>query len=304
MAVDGRGKLARLCTIICRLLPRRPGPERAEQALKRAYENTILILSLANILILLAFAVVIVGGPAAETIRRTLLCEEHLSLEIMAFILVLVPAYIANGAPNFCVKKVGGEKRLRRLCRGPWLFRRERVTPIAPDLLGANKTVEGLVIGVLAGMIGGLAALLLFVAADRLLGTGFLSILEGVASGMSGPVAALLVSGCALLVGFYAGLLTMIGDMAGSCIKRKCLRIPPGQPAPILDQVDFYIPQLLVLFWVYLLLAASTGVPDLSLAHALRDVLSIYIFGLILTFNFHIASNCIFKRGRVEEPCL
>jgi len=303
MAVGGRGVLARLCNILCRVLPWGPAPRERELALKRAYESTILILSLINIIVVLGFAILAVGGPAAEAIRRVLVCEEHLSLEIMVLVLVLVPAYIANGAPNYCVEKVGGEKKLRRLCRAPWLFRRERVTPIAPELLGANKTVEGLVIGVIAGMIGGLVAVILLAAIDALHGIGFLEILSSAASRL-GATAALLTAGCALLVGFYAGLFTMIGDMVGSCIKRKCLRVPPGHPAPVLDQVDFYVPQFIVFLWVYLLLAGYAGLEDVSLLHALRDVLSAYLFGLLLTFNLHIASNCIFKRKRVGDPCL
>jgi len=303
MAVGGRGVLARLCNILCRLLPWGPAPLEKELSLKRAYETTILILSLLNIIVILGFALLAVGGPGAETIRDALVCEEHLGLEIMVFVLALTPAYIANGAPNYCVEKVGGEKRLRRPCRALLLFRRERVTPVAPDLLGANKTVEGLIIGVIAGMAGGLVALLLLAVIDSIAGIGFLALLENLASRLGAPRAALLVAGCALLAGFYAGLLAMIGDMAGSCLKRKCLRVPPGQPAPVLDQVDFYVPQLIVFLWLYLLLAGQAGL-EVSLPHALRDVFAAYLFGLLLTFNFHIASNCIFKRKRVGDPCL
>ncbi len=76
-------------------------------------------------------------------------------------------------------------------------------------VLGDGKTWEGLIAGLAAGTIAGITAW-------RMLGE---------------PLG--------LLHAFTLSLGALLGDIAGSFIKRR-LSLPRGAPAPVLDQLDFY----------------------------------------------------------------
>jgi CDP-2,3-bis-(O-geranylgeranyl)-sn-glycerol synthase len=60
---------------------------------------------------------------------------------------------------------------------------------------------------------------------------------------LQGIIAGDIISG--ILLGFSLGLGALLGDAAGSFIKRR-LNIGRGRPAPILDQLDFVVGALLL----------------------------------------------------------
>lgn len=80
--------------------------------------------------------------------------------------------------------------------------------PNGARLLGETKSWEGLAIGIAIGTAVGFA--------------------------LAAPVR-----------GFILSLGALLGDLAGSFIKRR-LSIPPGQPLPLLDQLDFLAGSLLL----------------------------------------------------------
>ncbi len=87
--------------------------------------------------------------------------------------------------------------------------------PVSERLMGRNKTFRGLYSGIVGGMIGGV-------------------LLCWFGVGWFGSQ-----SYCfAVTVGGFMGLGAILGDMAGSCLKRR-LRIRPGRPFVPLDQIDF-----------------------------------------------------------------
>jgi len=84
-------------------------------------------------------------------------------------------------------------------------------------LLGDGKTWEGLIVGLTAGTITGL--ILALIMRESIL----------------------------IEIGILASLGAMIGDIIASFIKRR-LRLERGEPAPILDQLNFYIGAVIVLY--------------------------------------------------------
>jgi len=80
-------------------------------------------------------------------------------------------------------------------------------------ILGAHKTVRGLFAGIIAGSVIGLA---------------------------ESPFDSRL-----LLGGFMIALGTVLGDLLGAFLKRR-IRIKPGSPLPIVDQLDFVFGGLLL----------------------------------------------------------
>ena len=77
-------------------------------------------------------------------------------------------------------------------------------------IFGAHKTVRGVFAGIIAGTIIGLAESLL------------------------------LQDFGLLLVAFMISLGAVLGDLAGAFVKRR-LRVEPGKPFPVLDQLDFVL---------------------------------------------------------------
>ncbi len=80
-------------------------------------------------------------------------------------------------------------------------------------ILGAHKTVRGLFAGIIAGSVIGLA---------------------------ESPVDSRL-----LLGGIMIAMGTVLGDLVGAFLKRR-IRIKPGSPLPIVDQLDFVLGGLLL----------------------------------------------------------
>jgi len=115
-------------------------------------------------------------------------------------------------------------------------------------ILGKNKTWEGF----LAGLVGACVA------------GSVISVIE------RSPSMALLALG--------AGLSALLGDILGAFIKRR-LGIPPGAPAPLLDQLDFFAAATL---YYYLL-----GVSDV-----VSKPIYVLITAMIVVF-LHVTSNLL-----------
>ena len=131
-------------------------------------------------------------------------------LDQIAYLLYLViPAMVANASPVALSRIIGKGHPIDMGAR----------LPDGRRILGDGKTFEGLLAGVAAGALTGL---LLGAAAGRPL--------DG------------------LRAGAVSGLGAMLGDMAGSFVKRR-LGLERGAPAPLLDQLDFYFGSL-ALLWI------------------------------------------------------
>lgn len=115
---------------------------------------------------------------------------------ILYMIYYLLPAMVANAAPVF-VSRGHPIDRGRSLRDGNRVF-------------GDGKTVEGFLVGLLAGTAISLV--------EHLFGAGLHQLLIGV------------------MLSFGA----LLGDLVGAFIKRR-LGIPRGHPAPLLDQLDFVL---------------------------------------------------------------
>ena len=156
----------------------------------------------------------------------------------------VLPAYFANGAP---VVFGGG-----RPIDGGRLFWDGR------PLFGPRKTIRGFISGVLVGTL-----------------TGFvLGLLpqEPIETGQDA------------LLGFLMGLGAMVGDLAGSFVKRRLNR-PPGAPAPGLDQLDFLL-----------------GAVVFALPYRFPG-LDVLVCALLLTPAIHLAANLgAYKLGLKKEP--
>jgi CDP-2,3-bis-(O-geranylgeranyl)-sn-glycerol synthase len=118
------------------------------------------------------------------------------------FTLAVIPALAANGAP-VAFSKILKRVRLHPIDGGRYFVDGRR-------LLGDGKTIEGFSIGVFAGFL--------------------IALIEAV----------LVRSPSLVLAGVVSSVGAMLGDIAGSFIKRR-IGIERGQPAPLLDQLDFYI---------------------------------------------------------------
>jgi CDP-2,3-bis-(O-geranylgeranyl)-sn-glycerol synthase len=86
-------------------------------------------------------------------------------------------------------------------------------------IFGSHKTVRGFISGLLAGFL--------------------------VSTGMG-----VFLSSELLFLGTLISLGALLGDLAGAFVKRR-LRLPPGYPLPLLDQLDFVFGGLLVLYPFY-----------------------------------------------------
>ncbi|RLI10192.1 CDP-2,3-bis-(O-geranylgeranyl)-sn-glycerol synthase, partial [Candidatus Bathyarchaeota archaeon] len=130
---------------------------------------------------------------------------------------------------------------------------------LGPNIgLPSRKTIRGFFSGVLVGTITGLLL------------------------GLLGLLTPLLPD--SLVLGFLMGLGAMLGDLAGSFLKRRLNR-PPGAPAPGLDQLDFLLGAILLSF--------PYRPPAL-------DVLAC---ALVLTPAVHLATNFgAYKLGLKKEP--
>ena len=81
-------------------------------------------------------------------------------------------------------------------------------------ILGTNKTIKGFAYGLLLGCIAGLAEAVLF------------------------------ANYALISVGVVASLGALLGDLSGAFLKRR-LDIAPGNPLPVVDQLDFILGAIL-----------------------------------------------------------
>lgn len=125
-------------------------------------------------------------------------------------------------------------------------------------IFGAGKTIRGFVAGLVAGSTVG--------------------VLQGILGGQPCTYA---------MLGLLLALGALVGDLAGSFIKRR-LNIPRGGAAPVLDQLGFVI---------FALLFASPLMPQMPLRW--EAILTI----LIITPPIHLATNFVgYKLGFKSRP--
>lgn len=170
---------------------------------------------------------------------------------LLAYLASLIPRWLAYVLPAYFANGApvlfGGGRSID----GGRLFIDGR------PIFGPRKTIRGFISGVLTGLITGLLL------------------------GLAG-LFPLLPDGA--ILGFLMGLGAMLGDLAGSFLKRRLNR-PPGSPAPGLDQLDFLLGAIL--------LSLPYRPPEL-------DVL---ICSLVLTPAIHLATNYgAYKLGLKKEP--
>jgi len=172
---------------------------------------------------------------------------------LVEVIWIILPAYAANGlVPLFKGKHPvdGGRKFFD-----------------GRPFLGPGKTWEGLFFGSVIGIIISIVML----TAHPYLPWDI------------SPVP-LYIAPMSIQLGFLLGFGAIIGDMAGSFIKRR-LNIPRGRPAPVLDQDDFVLGSL---FFASLVVAIK---------------FEWIILALIITPIFHfIASVIAYKLKIKKEP--
>lgn len=133
------------------------------------------------------------------------------SLSFWQLVWLLLPAGVANMAPIFAKKLNIFNNLAKPIDQGS-------------GVLGNNKTWRGLLAGVLAGAIAASVAYLLYPLSNSFLAAGFL--------------------------GFMLGIVALVGDALGSFVKRK-LKIKPGEMLPIIDQLDWVIPSIILIFLFY-----------------------------------------------------
>ncbi len=122
-------------------------------------------------------------------------------LRLLPYVLLIIPAYIANMTPLLVAKAL--RFRTHPLDFGKKFIDGRRV-------LGDGKSIEGFVSGIVAGSATG--AVLYVVFPDIV----------------------------TPLRGFLASLGTVVGDCFGSFIKRR-IGLERGKPLPLIDQLMFYV---------------------------------------------------------------
>ncbi len=156
-------------------------------------------------------------------------------------LIIIWPPYVANAAPVLA----------RRIFRRAHPVDGGRLFIDGKRILGDGKTYEGLAVGVAIGTLGGYATILL------------IRLLAGSTFNYPTLTDALAMSTAALL-----------GDMLGAFIKRR-LGLKRGDPAPLLDQLDFLLASLLALHFT-----------DPSLLTT-----AIAVTAIVVTPPIHLATN-------------
>ena len=185
----------------------------------------------------------------------------HPLLYLLGFWYIL-PAYVANGFAVFA--KV---LKNHHLIDGGKLFRDNR------PIFGGGKSWEGFFIGFFSGTIIGF---LQVVSAPILLNL--------ILTYLFLPLELYPIVQITLPLVLLVAIGALIGDLIGSFIKRR-LNIERGQPAPVLDQLDFLIASVLLGMLV-------TPLPILLI-----------IFLLLVTPILHLFANVIgYLLGLKHEP--
>lgn len=174
---------------------------------------------------------------------------ELLALAIKS-ILYILPSYFANSIPVVLGggAPLDGKKKMKDKQR----------------IFGDGKTVRGFFAGIFAGVLVGA------IEGAVLPGSQF-DIYNGMPSAY-------------ILAGFLLGAGTMVGDLAGSFIKRRS-GVPQGKPSVLMDQLMF------------LLFAFLFSYP---LAAHLLSVEAI-IFLAVLTYFVHVAANVVAHRWGLKR---
>jgi len=165
-----------------------------------------------------------------------------IAIEIFNALYYIFPAYCANAAP---VLFGGGY---------PLDFRKKFID--GNPIFGQNKTIRGFIAGLLIGTFVGWAQ-------------------ETLAPNIGLPKGS-------ILLGFMLSLGALIGDLAGSFIKRR-LNLKPGAPFPVSDQIDFVL--------VALLFSLLVKPPSLYSA----------VIIVVLTLPIHLLANIIAYLLRVKK---
>lgn len=174
---------------------------------------------------------------------------EMVSLMIRS-ILYILPSYFANSIPVV----LGGGAPLdgkKKMKDGQRVF-------------GDGKTTRGFFAGIFAGILVGAIE-------GALLAGGEWDIYNG-------------MSPTYVLAGFLLGAGTMVGDLAGSFIKRRS-RVPQGKPSVLMDQLMF------------LLFAFLFSYPLAQHLLTLEAVL----FLAVLTYFVHVAANVVAHRFGLKK---
>jgi CDP-2,3-bis-(O-geranylgeranyl)-sn-glycerol synthase len=147
---------------------------------------------------------------------------------------LIFPAMAANGAPVVAARYM---RRTRPIDFGLHFIDKRRV-------FGDGKTWEGFASGLLAGLV--VSALISVARGDPYF----------------------------ILVGAASSLGALLGDLAGSFLKRR-LGMERGAPAPLLDQLDFYAGAVAMLY----LVGAEVSLQPLA-------ILAVVILALHLGTNY------------------
>jgi len=157
-------------------------------------------------------------------------------------LIFILPSYVANGSPVLAAKFIHNRHPID-FGKNFWDGRR---------ILGDGKSIEGFIVGVLAGTLTSLVLQLV----------GLHSIEEG----------------------FILSLGTMLGDSLGSFIKRR-LGIERGGKAPVLDQLTF----LVVALGLYCLFFKP--IPPIKIIILLLVTLFLHRFTNIIAFKLGLKSR-------------
>ena len=137
--------------------------------------------------------------------------------EFIKTLLILFPAYAANGFPPLAKGKRPID--MNRKWRGNRIF-------------GDGKTIEGFALGLFIGfLVGALESYLYF----------DMNVHAMLYGGFSLPL-------INLFIGFMISLGALCGDLGGSFIKRR-LKLKRGADVPLLDQWNFIIGAVLFAMW-------------------------------------------------------
>jgi CDP-2,3-bis-(O-geranylgeranyl)-sn-glycerol synthase len=158
-----------------------------------------------------------------------------LLVELVKSLLILFPAYAANGFPP--------------LARGSLPIDFHKKWLDGSRILGDGKTIEGFSIGIIAGTFVGIIEMLVQPQINS-----YAQIFGVQIPTMSFPIALMISLG------------TLFGDMGGSFIKRR-LNLERGKEVIFLDQWNFIIGSLLFIFlltpitiWMVIIMLAITFV--------------------------------------------
>ena len=178
----------------------------------------------------------------------------------------ILPAYVANSVP-VDVSKISFLKKYGKPIDGGKTWRNKRI-------LGDGKTWRGLFSGVFAGTLVG-----------------------AVETALEPSVRATypFLPEMTLSIAFMLSLGALLGDMAASFIKRR-IELEPGQPAPLLDQLDFLAGAIL-LAWIW------TAIQQGTFANALEGMIGYPRLALIIIITpfVHLLGNFIAWMWRLKK---